>query len=242
MRGVAEEEVRVVEQLRAVEELLVAGEPEEPRHDFVHAAVLAGDVAVPHADARLRRKRLQPRVRPRAHAPRDVERLLVARDLVAVEQTREDLVQRVVRRPDLRVLRAVGGALLEHDELIRRVRADEPDAPVPVVRADRALPEIRVVARAPGGRGNGRRIGHGRARLASPADLISATGRTACRSGSSSSAGSSHAAPRRRSCWRRPARSPTGSGRSHVRAAASSGCPSLRAAWRRRAAAARTRP
>ncbi len=57
-------------------------------------------------------------------------------------------MQRVVRRPDLRVLRAVGGALLEHDELIRRVRADEPDAPIPVVGADGTLPEIRVVARA----------------------------------------------------------------------------------------------
>ena len=88
-----------------------------------------------------------------AHAPMpggDVERLLVARHLVAVEQARENLVQGVVRRPDLRVLRPVGGALFEHDELIGRVSADEADAPVPVVVADGALPQVGVVAEPPG--------------------------------------------------------------------------------------------
>ena len=168
-----------------------------------------------------------------AHAPmpsRDLERLLVAGDFVAVEQPGEDLVQRVVRRPDLRVLRAVGGALLEHDELVRRIGADEPDAPVPVVGADRAGAQVRVVALAARARRHRGRIGDRRPALRSPACPTSATGRTACRSGSSSSAGSSPAAPRRRSCSRTPARSPSGSDRSRGRAAASSGCPSLRAA------------
>ena len=160
--GVAEEEVGVVEQLRALDEPLVAGETEQARHHLVHAAVLAGDVGPPHLGARLRGQRLQPRVGPRPHSARDVERLLVARHLVAVEQPREDLVQRVVRRPDLRVLRAVGGALLEHDELVRRIAADEPRAPVPVVGADRAGAQVGVVSLAVRPRWHRRRIGHGR--------------------------------------------------------------------------------
>ena len=164
------------------------------------------------------------------------------RDLVAVEQPGEDLVQRVVRRPDLRVLRAVGRALLEHDELVRRVGADEPDAPVPVIGPDRAGAKVRVVALAIRARRNRGRIRHRRPAFVRRPARTSATGRTACRSDSSSSAGSSPAAPRRRSCSRTPARSPSGNDRSRGRAAASSGCPILRAASRPRAAAVRTRP
>ena len=54
---VAEEEGDVVEQPGAFEETPVPGDPVEAGHDFVHAAVLAGDVAVPHADAGLGRQR-----------------------------------------------------------------------------------------------------------------------------------------------------------------------------------------
>ena len=50
---------------------------------------------------------------------------------------------------------AVGRALLEHDELIRRVGADESLAPVPVVGADRLGSEIGVVAGSAGARRDG---------------------------------------------------------------------------------------
>ncbi len=99
--GVAVEEIDVVEQLGAFEELLIFGEPGEARQDFVHAAVLAGDITVPHADARFRRKRLEPGIGPGSHVPGDLQGLLVAADLVAIEQAGEDLVQGVVRGPDL---------------------------------------------------------------------------------------------------------------------------------------------
>ncbi len=163
----------VVEQLGRVEEPSLAREPEQTRHRLVHAAVLARDVATPHAGAGLGRQRAQPRVDPGAHASRDLERLLVAGDFVRVEQAREDLVQRVVRRPDLAVLRAVGGPAFEHDELVGRIGADEAHAPVPVVGADRARPKIGVVALA--ARPDGTAVGSATerpARLRGPARLL----------------------------------------------------------------------
>ncbi len=109
----------------------------------------------------------------RAHAARDLERLLVAGHFVGVEQARQNLVQRVVRRPDLAVLRAVRGAAFEHDELVGRIGADEARAPVPVVGANRAGPQIRVVALTARPNGHRGRIGHRRsAWLCGPARLL----------------------------------------------------------------------
>ena len=155
--GVAVEDVDVVEQLGAFEELPVAGEPGEARHHLVHAAVLAGDIAAPHADARLDRQGFEPGIDPGAHVLGDLEGLRVAADLVAIEQAGEDLVEGVIRSPDLGVLGAVRGPLLEHDELIGGIGADETPAPVPVIGPDAAGPEVGIIALAAGaGRDFGR--------------------------------------------------------------------------------------
>jgi hypothetical protein len=72
----------------------------ERRQRVVDAAELAGDVAVPHAiELRLRQRR-QPAVRPVGDLRGDVERLRVPGVRVRVDEAREDLVERVVRRPD----------------------------------------------------------------------------------------------------------------------------------------------
>jgi hypothetical protein len=65
---VAEEEVDVVEQLRALEKPPVAADPEQAGHDFVHPAVFARDVTVPQVDARFVGKHLESFIDPEAHA------------------------------------------------------------------------------------------------------------------------------------------------------------------------------
>ena len=109
--GVAEEEADVVEQLGRLEEGPLAGEPGEAGQDLVHPAVLPGDVPVPHADAGFRREDLEPGMDPAGHVLGDLQGLSVAADLVAVQQAGQDLVEGVVRGPDLAVLGSVRGAL-----------------------------------------------------------------------------------------------------------------------------------
>ena len=73
------------------------------------------------------RQRRQPAVHPVADLRGDVERLRVAGELMRVEQAGQDLVQRVVRRPDALVA-AVRGELLESHELASRdTRTEIPD-------------------------------------------------------------------------------------------------------------------
>jgi len=112
-------------------------------------------------------------VHPEAHALGDAQGFLVAADLVAVQQAREDFVQGVVGGPDLGVPAAVGGSLFEHDELVRRVGADEADAPVPVIGPDALRAQVGVVALFAGSRGDLRRIGVALAAfLGGPARLL----------------------------------------------------------------------
>jgi hypothetical protein len=110
------EELVFVEHARGVEELAPAGALVEPGQGVVHAAELAGDVDAPHGGELLVREAREPRVRPGAHALRDLEREGVAEGVVAVEEAREDLVEGVVGRPDLRVAHVA----LEPVELLLR--------------------------------------------------------------------------------------------------------------------------
>ena len=163
----------VVKQPGAFQEALVPGDAGEAGHDLVHAAILAGDVAVPHADARGGRHGLQALLHPESHALGDLERLPVPAHLVAVQQAGQDFVQRVVGSPDLVVAAAVGGALFQHDELVRRIGADESPAPVPVVRADALLAQVGIIVRSARSRRHGGRIRvAGAAFLGRPSGLL----------------------------------------------------------------------
>ena len=180
MLGVAVEEIDVVEQFRAFQVVGVAGEAVKAGEHFVHAAVFAGDVAVPHGDAGRLRHGLEPRVNPIRHALGDLERFFVAADLVAVEQAGEDFVQGVIRRPNLVVATAVSGAVFEHDELIRRIRADEARAPVPVIRADALLGEVGIITGFAGAERDLVGVGVERRRPCWSACRTSSTGRKGC--------------------------------------------------------------
>jgi hypothetical protein len=123
----------------------VAGETEEAGHDLVHAAVLAGDVAVPHADARLGRQRLQPGMDPEP-MPLATRAPFRCRRPRSSRAGRRGSCAACSTAPRSGCPAAVGGALFEHDELVRRIGADEADAPVPVVGADAAGAQVGVVA------------------------------------------------------------------------------------------------
>ena len=134
---------RVVDEALRGGDVVGAAGPQrrERRQAVADPAVLAGDVRVPHAiELRLRQRR-QPAVHPVADLRGDVERLRVARVPMRVEQPREDLVQRVVRRPDAGVA-AVRRELLEPDELRLRIRRQESRMPSPVGRRDDAAVTI----------------------------------------------------------------------------------------------------
>ena len=79
------EEAVVVEQARGLREQVVAGDAREAREGLVHAAVLAGDVDVPHLDELGVRQAGEALVRPGADAAREVERLVDPGELEEVE-------------------------------------------------------------------------------------------------------------------------------------------------------------
>ena len=145
MAGIAEEELGVVEQLGALQKALVSGDSMESGHHFIHAAVLTRNVAVPHADECCRRNLFKPGVHPEAHSLGDFQCLLVSADFIAIEQSGQDFVQGVVGCPDLVFPAAVGGSLFKQDKLIRRVGADEPLAPIPVVGPDPLHAQVGAV-------------------------------------------------------------------------------------------------
>src|SRR5678809_425188 len=109
-------DVTVVEVARDGEVLRLSLDRVQTRERVVGAAVFARDVHVPHAVELLGAELRQAAVRPVADLRRDVERLVVSGQRVRGEETGEDLMKRVIRRPDALVA-AVGGEFLEAHEL-----------------------------------------------------------------------------------------------------------------------------
>ena len=109
--------VAIVEIARDGEILgLVGAQRMQTGKGVIRTAVFAGDVHVPHAIELLGAHLRESAVRPVADLRCDIQRLRVAGERVRVEQSCDDLVQRVVRRPDPLVA-AVGRELLETHEL-----------------------------------------------------------------------------------------------------------------------------
>ena len=116
---------------------LPGAERGERRERIVDTAELPGDVAVPHAvELRLGQRR-QPAVRPVGDLRGDVERLRVPGVRVRVDKARENLVQRVIRRPDPGIA-AVRRELFEPHELRFGIRGKEARMPAAVRGRDHA--------------------------------------------------------------------------------------------------------
>ena len=145
MFDVAKEETDVVKKLSTGQEPLIFCDSVQACHNLIHAPILTCNITVPHADTGFRGNDLETGIHPETHAPSDFQCLCIAPNLVAVEEACQDLVQGVVRGPDLAVSTSVRGPLFEHDELVRRISTDEALAPVPVVCSNTFLAQIRVM-------------------------------------------------------------------------------------------------
>ena len=111
----AEQRLAVVELARDLQEAAVLGQRRDLRHHLVDAAVLAGDVGIPHVVEVAARRRpgvvrvhhvaeRQGQERPLGHLEHDLERAVVAGQRVRVEEAADELVLRVPRRPAVGVL------------------------------------------------------------------------------------------------------------------------------------------
>lgn len=122
--GAGVDEPVEVEQLGQCEVVGLAGDRVQVDDRLDDAAELTAGEDAPHPLQRGLGQLGQPGVHPVAHAGREVERPGVVRGEVGVEQTLEDLVRGVVRRPHHGVVGA--GPRLQIDELRLRVGGEEP--------------------------------------------------------------------------------------------------------------------
>jgi hypothetical protein len=113
--GEGTEEARLVKEVGRVAVRRVARDGAEVVEDAVHAPELLVHDGVPEGHGALRDDVLDAQAEVGGHADDEVEGLADARERVDVEQARHDELDRVVRRPLLRVR----DQILEVDELAR---------------------------------------------------------------------------------------------------------------------------
>ena len=109
------EHAGIVKHLRRLKITFLAGLPVQAGKGFVHAAVLARNIHLPHFGPLLFGENAKPLIDPVSDPPGAAKGVLHSQKLITVQKACENFVQRVVGRPD----GGVGGELFQKRELIR---------------------------------------------------------------------------------------------------------------------------
>ena len=113
------DQLLIVKQLRTVNEFFPACQHIQLCHDHIHRPEFTGDIHAPHPGPLLICKLRKPSPHPQSQSLGYCKRFFCPCICITIQQPREDLMQRIIRRPDRRILHV----FLQLVKLVREIPA-----------------------------------------------------------------------------------------------------------------------